>query len=319
MATKNKEKLISDNSDLYISDFDKGLSYDALAGIVSAKRDYSKAEKSGDTVGMAKANASANKIRSQSGGYTGGSDGSGYYANIKFTQRERPQYNNSKYDDMIDEIYDKISSIGEFKYDVYSDPLYALYKKVYTQSADLAFERAMSAQAAKTGGIANTNAISAATQARAYYDSQLAQKATDMYNDAYDRYNDKISRLYDQLDMVKSLENDDYKQYLDELDAYETDREFDYNRYMDSENAYENSMRYAIESAYQKSRDDADDAKWQSEFDYQRERDSIKDAQWQYQSDIDRYNILAKLIQSVYNKSNIGVNVGSIMKLLGLE
>ena len=125
-----KEVLLLNNKDLNISDFDKNLSYDALSGIISAKRSYEKAKNSNDSVGMAKANAYANSIRKQHGGYTGGDDGSAYYT-IGTTKRKKPEYTN-KYSDEIDDLYNKIKNRKEFSYNPESDPMYILYKKVPT-------------------------------------------------------------------------------------------------------------------------------------------------------------------------------------------
>lgn len=318
MSTKNKETLIKQNSDLNISDFDKELNYDALKGIVSAKRNYNKAKDSGDKVGMAKANAYANNIRRQSGSYIGGDDGSAYYPVQSAKKKERPEYK-SDYSEEIDRLYEKISKRDDFSYDIDTDPLFALYKKVYAQAGDHAYERALASAAAKTGGIANTNAISAAAQAKAYYNSQLAGKATDMYNDAYEKYNDQTKEMYNQLNMLKSLESDNYEKYLDEAKAFESDRAYDYEKYVDDEKSLIDGIRYDVETAYQKSRDDEKDRQWQSEFDYRALRDAISDEQWQTKADTDRYNVVARLIQSVYNKSNIGVNIDRIMRILGLE
>ena len=67
-----KRKLINDNKDIYISEYDKNLSYDALSKIVEAKKDFVTAAKNNDKVGMTKANAAANTIRADYGSYTGG-------------------------------------------------------------------------------------------------------------------------------------------------------------------------------------------------------------------------------------------------------
>ena len=367
----NKQYLIDENSDLNISEFDKELNYDALKGIISAKRNYNKAQQEGDESGMAKANAYANSIRQQSGNYTGGDDGSGYYLRPNFKSDKRPSYEN-KYAKKIDRLYDMIASRDDFSYNTETDPMFSLYKQIYEREGDLAYERALGNHSARTGGIANTNALSAASQAKAYYNGKLAEKATDLYNDSYKRYTDKTKDMYNQLEALYKAEKSDYEKYIKESDNFDSDRAFAYTQFADNEKNIDDAVKYSVETAYQKSRDDeadrkwqaemdykqsrdnAQDYKWQSEYDYQVKRDQTKDLQWQSeydyqvkrdetedaqwekelsykqnlsqaeiakwkeQNEIDRYNTLAKLIQSIYNQSNIGVNVDTVKKILGL-
>ena len=73
---KKKKQLIEDNEDMYFSDYDKTLSYDALSRVADAKRDYITAAKNNDKEGMTKANDVANAVRAKYGSFTGGEDGS---------------------------------------------------------------------------------------------------------------------------------------------------------------------------------------------------------------------------------------------------
>lgn len=311
-----KEVLLLNNKDLNISDFDKSLSYDALSGIISAKRSYEKAKSSNDSVGMAKANAYANSIRKQHGGYTGGDDGSAYYT-IGTTKRKKPEYTN-KYSDEIDDLYNKIKNRKEFSYNPESDPMYQLYKKVYQQFGETAYERALSENAARTGGIASTNAVTAANQAEAYYKTQLAEKAMDLYKSAYSKYISEGDEMRSDLNLLANAEDRAYKRYRDDMSDYEFGTKMDYETMRDIENDIKEDVRYAAERAYEKQRDAIRDSQWKEEMLYQRDKDAIESSQWQSQNEIDRYNALAKLIQSVYNKSNIGVNVDALRHLLGI-
>lgn len=366
VKNKNKDKLIAQNSDLSISEFDKELSYDALRGIISAKRNYNKSQEQGDTLGMAKANAYANSIRRQSGSYTGGDDGSGYYFTQNIKNKERPVYKSS-YADEIDEIYDEIADRDKFTYDIDSDPLFTLYKRIYEQAGDMAYRRVLAEKSAKTGGMANTNAISAASQAKAYYNNQLAQKATDMYNDAYNKYTDETENLYKKLGTLRDLESDEYEKYINDSSAFESDRAFEYTKFSDMEKSLEDDIRYQVETAYRKSRDDVADSQWLAEQAYAKERDRIADEQWlseqeykklrdktadeQWQSEmeykkqqdaisnslsassaaarsaqiksndekwraqnkLDRFNVIARLVDSIYGEDNEGVEIDEVM------
>ena len=311
-----------------LSEYDEKLNSKAKEGILSAKADYAKAEAVGDTVGMAKANAQANRIRKQYGGYTGGTDGSSYYPVEPLQNAQRPKYTSS-YSKAIENVQDDILSRDEFSFNLESDPMYQLYKKVYTKAGNDAYDRALAQGAIKTGGIASTNAVSAATQAQSYYNSLLADKATDLYNNAYNRYLDSIEGDYNKLNMLSNAESKDYMRYRDDVSDYEADRSYDYNMYRDDYNDVANEMQAIADMAYRKQRDAAEDDMWKQEFDYTKQRDAQTDSynsaklaadmqKWQQQSELDRYSALARLIQSVYNKSNIGVNINTIMDLLGM-
>lgn len=288
MSKKTKNEILENNADLNISEYDKQLSDNALLGIVSAKRNYNKALENNDSLGMAKANAYANSIRKSEGGYTGGDDGSAYYPSASFKKTERKEYK-SEYADEIDELYKTINDREEFSYDVYEDPVFELYKNVYEQAGNLAYERALASNASKTGGMANTNALTAASQARAYYDIMLAQKAVDMYNNAYDRYADTTKELYDRLDALRLLEHDDYYKYADYLKSFENDREFEYDMYRDVEKDLRDDLRYEIENDYRKNRDDVSDDRWREEFEYDIRRDAAEDLRKREEFDYKKY------------------------------
>ncbi len=280
---KNNKKvsLLNDNSDLKISKQDMALDYDALEGIISAKRDYKEAEKNNDYVSMTKANQKAEAIR-RNFGYEGGTNGAGYYK-IKKTS----DYT-SKYQDEIDKLYQNILSKEEFTYDAEKDPVYQAYKKIYTEAGEDAYDRSLAQNSFRTGGIASTSAISAASQAQAQYNKMLAEIIPKLYSDAYEKYTDSIKADYDKIDMLKEADKTDYDRYLKSLNEYYNDRAF-----------YANQDNIELERAYQKMRDEASERMWQADYDfkvakdardtlqrqaeleYQKERDAIKDEQWQ--------------------------------------
>lgn len=319
---------MNDTKKYKLSDYDEKLSEQAKAGIRSAKADYERASAVGDKVAMAKANATANRIRKQYGGYEGGSDGSAYYP-VKIAEvSSRPTYT-SDYSEPAKKVRQDILSRAEFTFDLESDPMYKLYEKVYTKAGNDAYDRAMATGALKTGGIVNTNAVTAATQAQGYFNTLLADKATELYDKAYDRYVDGVKRDYDKLEMLDSADYTDYIRFRDRVDDYESDRKYSYDAYRDDYIDYINQMNDATDMAYKRSRDDVEDDRWQKEYDYTKQRDAVSDSysqsklqsdtqKWQQQSEVDRYAALARLIQSVYNKSNVGVNINAIMDLLGM-
>lgn len=311
-----KEILLLNNKDLNISDFDKTLSYDALSGIISAKRSYEKAKNSNDSVGMAKANAYANSIRKQHGGYSGGDDGSAYYT-IGTTKRKKPEYTN-KYSDEIDSLYNKIKNRKEFSYNPETDPMYQLYKKVYQQFGETAYERALSENAARTGGIASTNAVTAANQAQAYYKTQLAEKAMDLYKSAYSKYISEGDEMRNDLNLLANAEDRAYKRYRDDMSDYEFGTKMDYDTMRDIENDIREEVRYEAERAYDRKRDAIRDYQWQQDYNLSKEKSDAETARWKDMDETDKLNAVAKLVGTLSNKSNTGAYRYSLQSLLNI-
>ena len=346
-----------------LSIYDEKLSDIAKEGIRSAKQSYEAAKKNNDTVSMARANANANNIRRIYGGYTGGDDGSAFYP-VNNKEKTKPTYK-SQYEGLIKNTQNKIINKPAFSYDPDTDPAFILYKKIYTQMGNDAYDRALSQNAIKTGGIVNTNAMTSAMLAKNAYNAELAKAATQLYNNAYKEYKDSLDYEYDKLKMLNDYETSDYSKYKDTLSDFNAERDFDYQKYKDETANYLDELKYASEFAYQKQQDAIQNQRLDNQFDYQKQQDAIqnqrqdkefeyqknqdsienkrlndqfeyqksKDAKqlefdnkklntetekWKKQSEIDKYNALARLIQSVYNKSNIGVNIQKIKNVMGI-
>jgi len=226
----DKKKLIEDNSDVYISDYDKTLDYSYLSDIISQKRAYKKAQDAGDNEGMKNANDRANSIRLQAASYTAGEDGSQYNREKRPYEILKPQKTTSSYKKEKDNIYRKILSLGDFSYDAQSDPLFNSYKKIYLSLGDDAYERALNENALRTGGTLNTSAISAASLARNKYNTMLSNKIPELYDKAYDRYRDKLSDLYTRLKSVSDMEDTEYSHYRDDMNDYKDNRQYYYDK-----------------------------------------------------------------------------------------
>lgn len=275
---KKKKQLLDENKDMYISEYDKNLSYDALSRIVEAKKDYAEAAKNNDKTAMTKANDIANGVRAKFGGYTAGDYGNEYRP-FQYYDDDFEDYE-SKYEDDLDELYDIISkSKDDFSYDYEADPVYKAYKDIYETQGDLAYERALSENSLKTGGMKNSYAQSAASQALNHYNSQLAAKIPELYEAAYERHykeqEDKEKKLKDLYDIIKNREERDYERYLDRADFYESNRDFNYKAksdMLDSILAREKSEAELEDTTdntkllYDIFRDFVEDEKWRSEY-----------------------------------------------------
>lgn len=273
MATyKDKNKLINDSKDVYISDYDKALDYSYLSDIIDQKRAYKSAEAAGDSAGMKKANDRANNIRIQAASYTAGEDGSKYNRVKRPYEENRPKIKKSVYDDEVGRVYNLIAEYGDFDYDVYSDPLYQTYKDIYLSLGDEAYERSLAENALRTGGVASTSAISAAAAAKNRYNKMLSDKIPELYDKAYDKYNYGLESLYNMLDAATSMSDDRYSRYRDEVKDYETDRDYYYEKDKEiADNLYD-TYRDETDYVYNAERDMAEDSIKQMEMDIDRQK-----------------------------------------------
>jgi hypothetical protein len=285
--TKKKKQLLDENTDMFISEYDKNLSYDALKQIVDAKKDYANAAKADDKKGMTKANNVANAVRAKYGNYTAGDFGDEYhpfaYGDVRYDDYK------SKYEDELDSLYDSLNiKSKEFSYNYENDPAYKAYKSVYENQGRLAYERALAENSLKTGGMENSNAQSAAMQALNYYNSQLALKIPELYEAAYDRYYSnemqKYNKLKDAYSLVSDREKRDYTRHLDKLDTQRDIRDYLYNQSQNAmdmafkreQNEYDrdlSSEKYSADKAknalgiiYDLYNDTIDNEKWRYEY-----------------------------------------------------
>ncbi len=281
----DKKKLLDDNSDLYISSYDKALPTSELGGIIEAKKSYNKAKAEGNTKGMQEANNRANTIRKNSGSYTGGIDGSEYnYASKPYEIRINQTYS-SPYEKDKKRITNILSKRGEFSYNPEKDPIFEIYKNLYTRLGNEAYDRALSENALRTGGVVSTSAQSAAMQAKNRYNSMLTEKIPELYEASYEKYLSEYERLYRELELFSDLDDKAYKRHRDEISDWESDREYFSKK---DENAYKNLIdiyeldseleKDMLEMQYKKERDDMEDYKWISEFEADTNKDTVKSA-----------------------------------------
>ncbi len=280
---KKKKQLIDENKDMYISEYDKNLSYEALSQIVDAKKQYANAAKNNDKKQMTLANNAANAVRAKYGSYTGGEFGDEYNP-FSYTKTGFDDYN-SKYEKEMDSLYDSFAAPREkFSYDYETDPVYQAYKSVYDKKGALAYDRALAQNSLKTGGLENTNAKSAAMQALGYYNSQLAAMIPELYNAAYERYykegQNELNRIKDSYNLVKERENRDYgrhldrlsheidtRDYLSDITEKEKDRIFDRESYeaeyeLQKDKQANEQLKNSQSLLYKLIRDNAEDQKW---------------------------------------------------------
>ena len=205
------------------------------------------------------ANEAANQLRSSYGGYTGGKYGADYISDGKIPNQidsvldqinnfgsfsfdqDAPVYNN-QYAEQQQALLDAIINRPDFSWSKEEDPQWSSYKKSYLREGDRATENALGQAAAASGGRPSTAAVTAATQAGDYYDTQLNDIIPTLYQQAYDQYLNEYNMSLQDLNAVNNQEQLDYAKYLDQLGQYNTDRNFAYNQYLSDFDILQNQL-----------------------------------------------------------------------------
>ncbi len=189
-----------------------------------------------------------------------------------FSYRAAPSYV-SRYQDKLDALTQKLLDREPFDYDPDTDPLYQQYQKSYARNGQRAMQDTLGQVSARTGGLASSYATSAAQQTYNNYMAGLADKLPELQQLAYRMYQDRTSAQRDDLELLASLEQEDYARYSDALDQYGQDRAFAYSQYRDAVA----DQRYDSQQRYQRERDQLGDARYereqaadQSEAEYQK-------------------------------------------------
>ena len=150
---------------------------------------------------------------------------------------------NSRYGKDIDALNNKIQNREKFSYNYQDDPLYQMYAEQYTNKGQQAMQDTLGQMAARTGGLASSYAGSAAQQSYNNYMSELAAKIPELQQIAYNMYRDEGNDMYNRLNVLMGLENQDYNRYND---AYNKA----YNQYGDRYNKAWNEYNLGYNQAW---------------------------------------------------------------------
>lgn len=129
-----------------------------------------------------------------------------------------------KYDERIDALVNDLygSATEGFKYNPDEDPSYRAAIKDYGREADRTMRDVLGQGAARTGGIASTAAISAASQARDYRMSELEDAKAKLYDNALARNQAEVNAKYQILSALENLDSDERNNYLNLLSMEES-------------------------------------------------------------------------------------------------
>lgn len=126
-------------------------------------------------------------------------------------------------DDWADSLINDLYGNREFTYDAETDPEWQTTKKEYTAEADKTMRDVLAQGAVRTGGIASTSAITAASEARDTTMAGLEQRKAQLRNEAYSRYQQEIAAKLNLLGVVRDMAADDRNFYLSLLEKQQND------------------------------------------------------------------------------------------------
>ena len=172
-------------------------------------------------------------------------------AELEALRDAAPRYD-SRYDEQIRSLYDRLTSRGPFRYDSATDPLYQQYRQSYVQLGQNAMRDTMGQAAALTGGYGSSYAQSVGQQQYDAYLRRLADVLPETYGMALQSWQAEGQDLQRRYSAAAALEQSDYERYLDELAQY--NRSLDRAR-SDLDTAYERQFA-EDERAYRRAVDD---------------------------------------------------------------
>ena len=226
------------------SDYDRRLAQEypeVGLTLLQYKMDYDAAD---SDEGRQNANRRANILRGFYGGYSGGTDGSGYYglgggeSAPVLRLPDAPEYRGGVFEEKQSGVLKGLEGT-RFSYEKDSDPAWSAYAKEYRREGARAAEDALGKAAATTGGVPSSYAVTAAAQAENVYAGKLADKLPELMGEAYDRWQSDYERARKLADSYGALADREYDRYRDERADYEADRKFDYAAWLEAFEASE--------------------------------------------------------------------------------
>lgn len=121
------------------------------------------------------------------------------------------------YDELIDELLNKIANREEFSYNSEEDPLYQQYKDLYTKQGQLAMEDTMGVAAGLTGGYASSYSQAVGQQQYNAYLEKLTEMMPEFYDRAYGQYRDEGTDMKDLYGLYIDRDQVDFQRYQQEV------------------------------------------------------------------------------------------------------
>lgn len=153
------------------------------------------------------------------------------YDQLSQYENNRPEAYQSKYQDQINGLLDKILNREAFSYDFNADPLYQQMKDRYVQQGKMAMMDTMGNAAALSGGYGNSYAQTVGQQAYQGYMQGLNDVIPELRNAAYQMYQDEGDRMNTNLGTLRSMDDTDYGRYRDTVSDWYNDRDYYNGKY----------------------------------------------------------------------------------------
>lgn len=157
------------------------------------------------------------------------------YANLQNAINSKPAFQ-SKFEDQLNSMYDKIMNREAFTYDFNKDAMYQQYKDMYQQQGKRAMQDTMGQLAAMNNGYGSSYAQTAGQQTYQNYLQQLMDRIPELRQQALEEYDREGNRLNQQYQLTNDAYNREYGQYRDTMNDWQADRSFNQSAYQDERN-----------------------------------------------------------------------------------
>ena len=157
------------------------------------------------------------------------------YANLQNAINSKPTFQ-SKFEDQLTNMYDKIMNREAFTYDFNKDAMYQQYKDMYQQQGKRAMQDTMGQLSAMNNGYGSSYSQTAGQQTYQNYLQQLNDRIPELRQQALDEYDREGNRLAQQYQLTNDAYNREYGQYRDTMNDWQADRTFNQSAYQDERN-----------------------------------------------------------------------------------
>ena len=147
------------------------------------------------------------------------------------TMQGKPGDYSSRYQGMVENLYQEIMNRPKFQYDVNKDPLFQQYRTQYMQTGQRAMQDAMGQAAALSGGYGNSWGNTAGFQAYQYYLSQLNDRVPELEQRAFDRYSAEGDEMRKNLQTAQGLDDTLYGRYRDTVGDWQAQQQLANQQY----------------------------------------------------------------------------------------
>ena len=211
------------------------------------------------------------------------------YANLQSALNARPAFQ-SKFEDKLNDMYDKIMNREAFSYDFNKDAMYQQYKDMYQTQGKRAMQDTMGQLAALNSGYGSSYSQTAGQQAYQNYLEELNNRIPELRQQALDEYDREGNRLMQQYNLTNDAYNREYGQYRNDVTDWQADRSFDQSAYQDERNFdYQQAMndRNFWQNEYWQERNSAQSnlneqeaANWNQSESYSKSRSETDTRSW---------------------------------------